>query len=132
MGFQSDARATIWGTPESISPRLTKLKLSIGHKDKNTQEYKISFSGYVDFCGSAIASKALSLKERDRITLKRVDVTNKYDKEKKITYTNFWCYDFEPYVYNPDGNDGGFTQNSVEKKVESVDSGELDEMQVPF
>ena len=132
MGFRPNTRATIWGTPESISPTLTKLRVSISHKDKGTQEYKTDFSGFVGFCGSAIASKALSLKEKDRITLKRVDVTNKYDKEKKITYTNFWCYDFEPYVYNPGENDGGFTQNSVEKKVESVDSGELDEMQVPF
>lgn len=128
MGFRPDTRATVWGTPEQVSPKLTKLRLTISHKNKQTEEYETDFSGFVCFCGSMAASKALSLKEKDKVILKNVDVTNKYDKEKKTTYTNFYVFDFEPYVYDPSNN----AQKAVDKKVESVDSGELDEPTVPF
>ena len=128
MGFRPDTRATVWGTPEQISQSMTKLRLTISHKNKQTEKYETDFSGFVCFCGSKAVSKALSLKEKDKVVLKNVDVTNKYDKDKKVTYTNFYVFDFEPYVYDPSNN----VQKAVDKKVESVDSGELDEPTVPF
>lgn len=60
-----------------------------------TGEYETDFSGFVSFLGSAAARKAAGLKERDRIRLGDVDVNNRYDKEKQITYTNFNVFSFE-------------------------------------
>lgn len=88
MGFRKEAFATIWSV-ESTSDTLTKARISISRKNKQTGEYDTDFSGFVSFVGTAAAIKAAGLKEKDRIRLGDVDVTNKYVKEKNITYTNY-------------------------------------------
>ena len=93
MGFRKDAWATVWGT-EVKSDTNTVVRLSINRKDKNTEEYVQDFGGFVSFVGTATAKQAAKLKEKDRIKLGDVDVSNKYDKEKNVTYTNFKCYNF--------------------------------------
>lgn len=125
MGFRSGAYATIWST-ESISDTLTKARLSVSRKDKRTDEYVTDFSGFVTFAGSAAARKASYLKERDRIRFGDVDVTNKYDKEKNVTYTNFWVYSFD-------------TQDEIDDPKEkpqtvraAVDDGEIEDGGLPF
>ena len=90
MGFRKDAFATVWEVSR-ISDTMTKGRISISRKDKNTGEYVQDFGGFVAFCGTACARKALNLKEKDRIKLGDVDVSNRYDKEKKV-YT---CYAFK-------------------------------------
>ena len=94
MAFRNGAYATCWGIdPKTDS--ITTVRLSTSKKNKETGNYDTDFSGFVGFCGSACASKAATLKERDRIKLKDVSVTSKYDKEKNKTYTNFNCFDFD-------------------------------------
>lgn len=75
---------------------MTKVRISTSRKNKMTDQYETDFSGFVDFIGKDAAPKALQLKERDRIKLGDVAVTNRYDKEKGVTYTNFACFSFEP------------------------------------
>lgn len=94
MGFKTGAYATVWSV-ESKTPNVTKVRISISRKDKMTGQYVQSFSGFVGFCGSSAAGRALKLRERDRIKLLDVDVTNTYDKETRKEYTNYNCYDFE-------------------------------------
>ena len=94
MGFRKDSYATIW----EIKPRsntMTSARISINRKDKQTGEYVQDFGGYVSFIGTACADKAAKLKPKDRIKLGDVDVNNRYDAEKKVTYTNFNVYSFE-------------------------------------
>ena len=94
MGFRKDSWATIWQiTPQSDV--LTKGRISTSRKNKVTGEYETDFSGYVSFCGTLAAKKATSLRERDRIRLGDVDVTNRYNKENGQTYTNFAIFSFE-------------------------------------
>ena len=88
MGFRKESYATVWSV-ETVSDTLTKARISISRKNKQTGEYETDFSGFVSFVGTAAAKKASLLKEKDRIRLGDVDVTNKYDKEKNVTYTNF-------------------------------------------
>lgn len=76
------------------------------------------------FCGTACANKALNLKPKDRIKLGDVDVSNRYDKEKNITYTNFSVFDFEM----ADGS-GGTSSRAPER---AVDDGEVDDDGLPF
>ena len=94
MGFRKEAFATIWSV-EPTSDTLTKARISVSRKNKQTGEYETDFSGFVSFIGTAAAKKATALKEKDRIRLGDVDVTSKYDKEKNVTYTNFKIFSFE-------------------------------------
>lgn len=94
MGFRSGSYATVW----EIDPRSdswTKGRISISRKNKQTDEYETDFSGYVSFVGTNAASKAAKLKVKDRIRIGDVDVNNRYDKEKDVTYTNFKIFSFD-------------------------------------
>lgn len=94
MGFRKDSYATVWSvTP--MSSTMTKARISIDRKNKETGQYEQEFGGFVIFVGTANAAKAMKLKERDRIRLGDVDVTNRYDKEKKIEYTSFKIFSFD-------------------------------------
>ena len=94
MGFRQGAFASVWSV-EQKSDRWTKIRVSISRKNADTGEYEDEFSGFIDCIGTACAGKAAKLKERDRIRLGNVDVTNKYVKEKNMTYTNFKMTSFD-------------------------------------
>lgn len=94
MGFRKGSYAKVWSV-EPKSETLTNIRLSISRKDKNTDEYVQDFSGFVAFIGSDVAKKAANLKEGDRIRLGDVDVSNTYDKEKKVTYYNCKCFNYD-------------------------------------
>lgn len=94
MGFRSQAFCKIWEITPQTDTR-TKGRISISRKNRQTGEYETDFSGFVSFLGTAAARKAATLKEGDRIRLGDVDVSNRYDKEKQITYTNFNIFSFE-------------------------------------
>lgn len=85
MGFRTGAYAKVWEvTP--MSDTSTKVRMSISRKNKQSGEYEQDFSGFVLAIGTAAAKKAASLKEGNRIKLGDVDVTTKYDKEKRECY----------------------------------------------
>ena len=94
MGFRSQAFCKVWEITPQTDTR-TKGRISISRKNRQTGEYETDFSGFVSFLGSAAARKAASLKEGDRIRLGDIDVSNRYDKEKQVTYTNFNIFSFE-------------------------------------
>lgn len=130
MGFRAGSYATIWSV-ESASDTRTKARISISRKNKQTGEYDTDFSGFVDFIGTAAAKKALMLKEKDRIRLGDVDVTNNYNKEKGITYTNFKIFSFETQS-EINGSGGGGNSGYDTEPQKNVDSGEIDDSQLPF
>lgn len=94
MGFRKDSYATVWQvTPKTES--ITNLRVSISRKDRSTGEYVTDFSGFIDCIGKDVAGKALSLKEKDRIQIGDCDVSNSYNKETGVTYTNFKIFSFK-------------------------------------
>lgn len=105
MGFRKGSFATVWGDIRSVSNTMTRARISVSHKDKQTGEYVQDFGGFVTFVGTSCAQKALRLRERDRIKLGDVDVTNRYDKATNKEYTNFNVYSFEPA--DASGSQGG-------------------------
>ena len=127
MGFRKEAFATIWSV-ESTSDTLTKARISISRKNKQTGEYDTDFSGFVSFVGTAAAKKAAGLKEKERIRLGDVDVTNKYDKEKNVTYTNYKIFSFE----TQNEIDGGSRNTESPEPKKPVDDGEVDDDRLPF
>ena len=115
MGFRKDAFATVWSV-EPVNDSVTKCRISTSRKEKGSDNYVQDFGGFVSFVGTACAKKAARLKERDRIKLGDVDVTNKYDKVKNTTYTNFNVFDFDMQ----NGSGGG----SGSQPAAQVDDGE--------
>ena len=113
MGFRTGAYAKIWEvTP--MSDTSTKVRLSVSRKNKQTNEYEQDFSGFVLAIGTAA----------ERIKLGDVDVTTKYDKEKKVTYTNFKMFSFEV--------EGDESSSQTTDPQPTVDDGEIDDSRLPF
>lgn len=126
MGFRKDAYATVWKV-EPISPTLTKAQLSISRKNKDG-EYEQDFGSYVAFIGTSAAAKAARLTDKDRIKLGDVDVSTKYDKEKKIMYTNFKVFSFETMA-EANGDKPEHTNKAEEKTEPEI---EIDDSNLPF
>lgn len=129
MGFRQGAYATIWEV-KPISDTLTKGRISISRKNKQTNEYETDFSGFVSFAGTAAANKAIRLKEKEHIRLKDVDVSTKYVREKNVTYTNFTIFSFETQD-EINNDDGGHSRSEFFEPQPSVDDGEVGD-DLPF
>lgn len=94
MGFKQDARfVKVWNVENKGNYHI--VELSTSKKDSRTGNYETDFSNkFVRFIGTA-HELAKSLKKGDTIKLGSCEVTNKYDKEKNTTYTNYMVYSFE-------------------------------------
>ena len=88
MGFRKDSYATVWEVKKG-NGNYSDVRLSTSKKNKQTDEYVTDFSGFVRFVGTA-HQNAGALKEKDRIKIGDCEVTNSYDKEKKVTSN--WIY----------------------------------------
>lgn len=132
-GFKNGAWAKCWGTVESKSENISTARISISARIRNSEEYEQKFSGYVSFIGSSCASRALRIKDGDRIRLKDVEVQSKYVKEQNKTYYNFVIRAFETvseyeaskgYGVSPSQSSG--TSSYDDPVPSTVDDGELD------
>lgn len=94
MGFRTGAYAKVWEVKQT-QPWCVDLRISTARKDKKTDSYVDDFSGFVRAVGADNVRAASALQRGDRIRLGDVDVTSKYDAEKKKTYTNFSLFSFE-------------------------------------
>lgn len=103
MGFRQDARfVKVWEVENKGNYHI--VSLSTSKKNKDTNEYETDFSSkFVRFIGTA-HTLASDLKKGDTIKLGSCEVTNKYDKEKNTTYTNYLVYSFEKEVDNNNSN----------------------------
>lgn len=124
MGFRNGAYATIWEV-KAGKGNYSDVRLSTSKKNKQTEQYETDFSGFVRFIGTA-HQNAGSLKEKDRIRIGDCEVTNSYDKEKKVTYTNFAVFSFE----NANGNNANQSKPTDTNFV-NVDNAIEDE-ELPF
>lgn len=99
MGFRNGAYATVWSV-ESVKSNVTKVRISVSRKNRQTDTYEQDFSGYCSFVGNC-AVDALKLRERDRIRLGDVDVTTKYDAANRKEYVNYAVFSFEHAEQGP-------------------------------
>lgn len=111
MGVRTGSYGTIWEVKDKGN--YTDVRLSTSHKNKQTDTYEQDFGGYVRFIGEA-HRKASSLQERDRIKFGDIEITNNYNKEKNITYTNVACFSFE--MADESGKSGGEAAKKTSKK----------------
>ena len=87
MGFRNGAYATVWEVKRG-NGNWHDVRLSISRKNRSTGEYETEFSGNA-------SESAAFLGERARIRIGECDVTNRYDREKNVTYTNYAVFSFE-------------------------------------
>lgn len=129
MGFRTGAFATVWEVKKG-NGNYTDVRLSVSKKNKQTDQYETDFSGFVRFVGTA-HQNAGSLKEKDRIKIGDCEVTNSYNKEKNVTYTNFAVFTFEDGNGNNANTNQKPQQNSKKNDFMSIPD-EIDDSELPF
>lgn len=92
MAFGIGNYATVWEIEDK--GKYHSAKISTSKKDKDTGAYTTDFNSYVFFVGEA-HGMASELKPKDRIKISSCAVTNKYNKEKQVTYYNFAIFGYE-------------------------------------
>lgn len=94
MGFRTDAYAMIWEIENK--GKYHNAKISIQKKNPKTGEYEVDFGGFVRMIGTAHNMCVdENIQPKTKIKLGSVDVSNNYDKDKKIMYTNYCVFSFE-------------------------------------
>lgn len=123
MGFRTGAFATVWSV-EPGKGNFTKVRLTVSRKNKETGQYDQDFSGYCMFIGTAHA-KSTQLREKSRIKLGDIDVSNTYDKEAHKEYVNYKVFSFDMAE-----------ESAAQQTSQQVDSnpsdGAVDEDKIPF
>lgn len=114
MGFGKGNFATIWRTEDK--GRYTVAEMSTSKKNKETDQYETDWNNkFVRLVGTA-HDQAKNFKERERVKIGSCDVTNKYDKEKNTTYTNYVIFGFEDV-------NGSNSKSNNKQSSSSVDKG---------
>ena len=91
--FANGYYAKIWKIKE-ISGNYSDIRISTSVKNKDTGKYEQDFGAFVRMVGQAHQQMSY-LNEGDRFKIVRCGVTNKYDKEKDVTYTNYRIFEIE-------------------------------------
>ena len=104
MGFRTGAYAKVWKTEDKGN--YSVVELSTSKKNKQTGKYETDFNGkFVRFIGKA-HTDIKKYGDGIKIKLGDVEVTNSYNKETKVSYTNFLVFSFEAEESNTNTNTG--------------------------
>ena len=126
MAFRTGAYATIWEV-KPVTGNFTDVRLSTSKKNKQTDQYETDFSGFVRLIGTA-HQMASSLGEKSKIKIGDCEVSNHYDKDKKVTYTNFAIFSFE----NADGGNQTAKPNTKPADTSFMDIPAGSDESLPF
>lgn len=105
MGFAQGNFAKVWKVEQGKGNYLV-AEMSTSKKNKDTGKYDTDWQNkFVRLVGTA-KTQAESFKGGESVKIGRCDVTNSYDKDKKVTYTNYVVFNFD------DANASGGNTNS--------------------
>ena len=121
MGFHTGCWMKVWEI-RATEP-VTVLRVSISRKNKKTDQFEEDFTGFVRLVGSA-ADRAAEVQVGDRIKAGFCDVTTRYDKENKKSYTNFSIVEVEELHHSGEGSSSAASAPVAAKETEE-DEGEL-------
>lgn len=114
MGFGTGKFAHIWKLENKGNYHVAQMSTS--KKNKETDQYETDWqNSFVRLVGTAHA-QADSLDITKNVKIGACEVTNKYDKEKNVTYTNYVIFGFEDVDNSKQGN-------SNAQKAEKKDDG---------
>ena len=91
--FANGSYAKLWKI-KSIGEKYSDVRISTSVKNKKTDEYEQDFGSFVRMVGQAHQQMEY-MNEGDRFQIVRCGVTNKYDKEKNVTYWNPVIFEIE-------------------------------------
>lgn len=98
MGLRNGAYAKIWEVKKG-NGKYYDARISTSRKMPDGS-YETDFSGFVRLIGKA-AADAESFNGGERVRIGEFEVTNKFDKEKRVTYTNYAVFTFLEEGDNP-------------------------------
>ena len=90
--FSAGSFAKVWEI-KRLEEKYADVRISTSSKNANG-DYEQDFGGFVRMVGKARKDMEY-VHENDSIKIVRCGVTNKYDKEKKVTYTNYTVFEIE-------------------------------------
>lgn len=90
--FSAGSYAKVWEI-KRMADKYADMRISTSSKNEKG-DYEQDFGGFVRLVGKA-RKDAEYLHEEDSFKIVRCGVTNKWDKEKKVTYTNFTIFEIE-------------------------------------
>lgn len=91
MGFRENAFAKVWKVENKGNYSVAEMSTSKKGKDG---KYETDWSNkFVRLIGTA-QKQAEKLQDGASVKIGQCEVTNNYDKEKKITYTNYAIFNF--------------------------------------
>ena len=106
MGFGQGKYAHVWKLEDKGNYHVAEISTS--KKDKETDKYETDWSNkFVRLVGTA-HQQAPKLDIAKNVKIGACEVTNKYDKEKNTTYTNY-------VIFNFDDVDGGSKESKSDK-----------------
>lgn len=93
MGFRQGAYAKIWKVENKGNYHVAQISISRKNKDTGAYdtEWQDSFVRLVGTAHQQIETMDIS----HNVKIGSCDVTNKYDAQKKTTYTNYVIFNFE-------------------------------------
>lgn len=108
--FSNGSYLKIWEV--KAHEKYTEVRATTSKK-KEDGTYDQDFNAWVRLVGAAHKQ---GVKEKDSLRIKNCGVTNTYDKEKKVTYTNYLVFAFE------DGAESGGAKTSEKPIPESFNN----------
>jgi len=117
--FSNGAWAKIWKC-EKGQGNYYVAQMSTSRKNQDGNYENDWSDGRVRLVGTA-AKQAEKIKDGDRLQIENCGVTNTYDKEKKVTYTNYVIFAFS----ESGGEKKKNTKASPAKKVEVEEDEDL-------
>ena len=133
MGFRTNAYAKVWKI-EKGNGNFYNAEMSVSHKNKETGNYETDWANkFVRLVGKA-ATQAESISSGDTVRIGDCDVTNKWDKEKKIMYTNYVIFSFNDTENNSaPAQKPGKAAPPAEDPFAALDQGGADDVgELPF
>ena len=122
--FSNNTYAKLWKIEKVKDKNYYQGQISTSRKNQNG-EYETDFSAsFVRFVGDA-AKTAEKLNDGDRIRIINCGVTNSYDKEKKVTYTNYIIFECE-------NANGGQQKPQKKSSTHSNKAQDVSEDDLPF
>ena len=121
MWLDRSGMVTVW----DVDPKEKYTNAKVSTSTKNPDgEYETDFSDIIRFVKDA-HTKAKSLSPRDKIYLKGIILTNRYDKETKRKFTNITATDFDVVFGNRGKQEQEKPVEQKEPEKQTEESSEL-------
>lgn len=127
--FSDGSFAKVWKVEKVEGKNYYVAEMSTGKKGDDGKYVNDWRDGKVRLVGDA-AKKAATINVGDSVKIGRCGVTNSYDKEKKVMYTNYTIFNFEDNNQNSSRPATSAKQSSPNNFVNVPDES-LDE-ELPF